>query len=72
MFGFKRTIKQLDDRELEIDQKVITQPGQYIVLENEGMPIRDSDEKGRMYVKVIVVIPEYGQEALEKLSTLFD
>jgi DnaJ-class molecular chaperone len=42
------------------------------VLENEGMPIRDSDEKGRMYVKVIVVIPEYGEEALGKLSTLFD
>jgi len=32
------------------------------VIEGEGMPIKDSTEKGNLYVKINVYIPDFTEE----------
>lgn len=45
----------------------ITQPGSIKVLEGEGMPVKDSTEKGNLYVKLNVHIPNYSDAQLNEL-----
>jgi len=37
------------------------------VIEGEGMPIKDSNEKGNMYIKINVHIPDFEDEELTEL-----
>jgi len=37
------------------------------VIEGEGMPIKDSTEKGNMYIKINVHIPDFEDEELTEL-----
>ena len=49
----------------------ITQPGQIKVLEGEGMPIKDSHEKGNLYVTLNVHIPNFSDSELDQLEDFF-
>jgi DnaJ-related protein SCJ1 len=52
----------LDGREVLIEEGGITQPGFVKVIEGEGMPIRDSTERGNLYVKINVQIPDFTED----------
>jgi DnaJ-class molecular chaperone len=41
------------------------------VIEGEGMPIKLSAEKGNLYIKINVNIPEFSQEELNFLEDFF-
>lgn len=62
ILGFEKRIVHLDGREVLIEEGGITQPGFVKVVEGEGMPIRDSNERGNLYVKINVSIPEFTEE----------
>ena len=55
-------IKHLDGREVKIESEDTTQPGSIRLIEEEGMPVKDSNEKGNMYVKINVFIPDFDHE----------
>lgn len=57
--GFRKVIKHLDGHEVVIEEDDIIQPGQVKIIEGEGMPIIDSNEKGNLYVTFKVIIPEF-------------
>lgn len=59
LLGFQRSIPQLDGQSLVINRNnQITQPGQVVSVEGEGMPIRgDMDARGDLYVTVSVEFP---------------
>lgn len=59
ILGFKKTIKHLDDREIVVSSEEITQPGSTIIVEDEGMPVLNSQDKGDLFVKVNVIIPRF-------------
>lgn len=60
-------ITHLDGRSVQISEEGITQPGSIKVLEGEGMPYKDSGEKGNMYVKLNVHIPNFSDTQLDQL-----
>lgn len=49
----------------------ITQPGSIKIIEGEGMPIMDSNERGHLYVQFQVKIPEFDGEELDELELFF-
>lgn len=55
-----------------LDEGGITQPGSVKVIEGEGMPIKDSQEKGNLYVKINVLIPDFNQQELTELEAFFN
>jgi DnaJ-related protein SCJ1 len=57
-------IKQLDGREIVLESEEITQPGFVKAIEEEGMPIFNSNQKGNLYVKINVEIPNFSEEEL--------
>lgn len=57
----------LDGRTVTVAEEGITQPGSVKVLEEEGMPSLTSGEKGNLYVKINVFIPDFSDEELNEL-----
>lgn len=58
LLGFSRTIEHLDGRAVVVERTTVTQPGQVITLEGEGMPKHHfPSEFGNLYVEVTVVLP---------------
>lgn len=47
-----------------IEEEGITQPGSTKVLEGEGMPYKGSAEKGNLYIKINVEIPDFDSSEL--------
>lgn len=60
---------------IEVNVPAGTQPGEEIIIKNQGMPIKNSSKKGDLIVKIKVVIPKklsYEQiKALESIKHLF-
>jgi DnaJ homolog subfamily A member 2 len=59
--GFETTIKHLDDRQLLVRVKPgerVIKPGDLFEIKKEGMPVKDSLEKGNLYVKFNVIFPD--------------
>lgn len=50
-----------------MEEDTITQPGKVKILEEEGMPILDSKERGNLYITYKVKIPEFSNEQLDEL-----
>ena len=67
LLGFAKTIVHLDGRKVHISEEGITQPSSVKLLEGEGMPEKDSDEKGNLYVRINVHIPEFTEGELNEL-----
>lgn len=70
--GFKETFKHLDGRVVTVEEEGITQPGSVKVLEGEGMPIVDSNERGNLYITFKVKIPEFESDELDELEAFFN
>jgi len=62
--GINRTVmKHLDGRGLKLDTLTsgkVLRPGEILLVEGEGMPIRKSDSKGDLYIEIKVDFPEDG------------
>ena len=71
ILGFRKVIKHLDGHEVVIETDEITQPGYVKVIEGEGMPILDSNEKGNLYVTFKVTIPDFTDSELNELEDFF-
>ncbi|KAG9246738.1 hypothetical protein BJ878DRAFT_455672 [Calycina marina] len=61
--GFSRVVlKHLDGRGISITHppgKVI-QPDQVLMVKGEGMPLKKSDQKGDLYLRIKIIFPESG------------
>lgn len=71
--GFRFTIEHLDKRNLLLKslEGEIVRPGEFRMVENEGMPIRGmSFEKGRLFIKFLIKFPENGFFTGSKRDTL--
>lgn len=42
------------------------------VIEEEGMPIYNSNQKGNLYVKINVFIPNFSPQELDELEDFFN
>ena len=60
LIGFSTRVEQLDGEHVVINRNnKITQPGEVLVLEGEGMPIRgDMDARGDLFVTVEIAFPK--------------
>ena len=57
--GFKKTIKQLDGRDIVVEHRGVTQPFEVRRIENEGMPNHNvPSQRGTMHVKYVVQLPK--------------
>ena len=54
-----------------VEEEGITQPGWTKVIEAEGMPLPGSSEKGNLYVKINVQIPDFNDNQLDELERFF-
>jgi len=72
--GFKFHLQTLDDRWLLVksENNVVTKPGQYKVIPNEGMPDRkNATQKGNLYIQFNVIFPDsIKSDTKEKLQKL--
>ncbi|XP_010544978.1 PREDICTED: dnaJ protein ERDJ3B [Tarenaya hassleriana] len=57
LVGFQKSIKHLDDRDVDISSKGITKPKEVRKIEGEGMPVYYSNKKGDLYVTFEVIFP---------------
>lgn len=58
IYGFKRHIKQLDGRDIEVKKDGVSQPDSVLRVEGEGMPIKSASKSfGDMYVTVKFKLP---------------
>ncbi len=71
ILGFRKVVKHLDGHEVVIEQDEITQPGYVMIVEGEGMPILDSNDKGNLYVTFKVNIPDFSDSELNELEGFF-
>lgn len=62
----------MDGHEVVIERREITQPGYVDIVEGEGMPILNSEEKGKLYVTYRVTIPNFSDEELNHLEDFFN
>ena len=56
--GFKRKIKHINGQEITIRRNEVTAHGHVLEYAGSGMPIRDSDKMGNLYVNIHVQFPE--------------
>jgi DnaJ family protein A protein 2 len=61
--GFSRVVvKHLDGRGIHIThpQGEVLEPDQCLVIKGEGMPLKKSDSRGNLYLRVNIIFPENG------------
>ncbi|KAI7898529.1 uncharacterized protein BX663DRAFT_524452 [Cokeromyces recurvatus] len=68
--GFKKTLKHLDDSEIELSREGITQYGYVQTIQGEGMPDKqDPSKHGDLFVEYQVVFPtEISKETIDYLK----
>lgn len=58
LVGFEMTVKHLDGRDLLFSSRGrVLKPEDVYEVKNEGMPIKDSNEKGNLYIKFRLQFP---------------
>lgn len=73
LLGFNKEIKHLDNHIVYLNRTTVTQPGHVIKIKGEGMPKHQKSEKGDLYVKVNVLIPNILTEKQKEIAkTLFE
>ena len=55
--GTKKTIKSLDDKDIEINISAGTQPNASILHRKQGMPVHGYREKGDLHIEIQVEVP---------------
>ena len=69
----KKKIKHLDGHFVTVKRNEISQPGDLIVIRNEGMPIHQKSENGDLIVKLKIKFPEkLTEKQKEKLEKFFE
>lgn len=59
LIGFETTVKHLDGRALLLSSRGrVVKPDDIFEVTHEGMPIKDSKEKGNLYVRFRVLFPD--------------
>ena len=72
MLGTKVTVLTLDGKSLKATVSPGTQPGTFIRLPNEGMPIIRSKQRGHMFIRIDISIPSnLTQEQKELIAKNF-
>ncbi|GMH93994.1 hypothetical protein TrVE_jg11687 [Triparma verrucosa] len=66
--GFTKKIKHLDDRIVTITRNGQVKNGEWIVVEDEGMPVYGGRGFGRLFVKVNVKAPKVAEKSREELA----
>lgn len=56
--GYEFVLKQLDGSNIRIQHTGTTQPETTTPIDNKGMPILNSTNRGKLWIKIKVVIPE--------------
>jgi len=73
LIGFEKKIKHLDGHFVTVKRNEISQPGDLIVIRNEGMPIHQKSEYGDLIVKLKIKFPEkLTEKQKEKLEKFFE
>ncbi len=73
MLGTVVIIKTLSDKTIKASVQAGTQPGTYIRIPNEGMPIIRSKQKGHLFIRIDVLIPSnLTQEQKDLLAKYFN
>lgn len=68
LLGFRRSIRHLDSRDVEVDFKGVTQPFEVRKIVGEGMPLHDfPSQHGDLFVKYIVDLPKNLNEEQKKM-----
>eukprot|EP00931_Biecheleriopsis_adriatica_P027212 TRINITY_DN16397_c0_g1_i1.p1 TRINITY_DN16397_c0_g1~~TRINITY_DN16397_c0_g1_i1.p1 ORF type:complete len:483 (-),score=107.23 TRINITY_DN16397_c0_g1_i1:60-1508(-) len=69
LLGFERTVKHLDGRTIHVGYTGVTKPSAIMRVTGEGMPHRgDPTERGNLYVKCNLVMPEDGRQWLREMQ----
>ncbi len=71
LLGFSKEIIHLDERKIYVKKDGVTQPGDIINIQGEGMPIHQSSDKGILYVKIEIKFPEILTEKQIESKNLF-
>jgi DnaJ-class molecular chaperone len=58
LLGYEKEIVHLDDRKIPVKKNGVTQPGDVIKIEEEGMPKHQSSEKGDLYIRLDIKFPQ--------------
>lgn len=69
LFGFHKTIRSLDGRDIPVERSGVTQPQEVISIPGEGMPVLgEPGKRGRLLVQARVSLPTESQLALQRES----
>ena len=68
LLGFKRNIKHLNGKQIEIQSDNVIQPFEWMIIEDQGMPLKEyPQEFGKLHIKFIVKMPEKMTEEKRKI-----
>jgi len=70
LLGFDKIILHLDDRKLHISSRGSTPDNKIRVIKGEGMVDLDTNIKGDLYIKFIVLYPNFNQYTVEEKNIL--
>lgn len=70
LLGFKKIIKSLDGRDIQIERNIITAPFYSMIISGEGMPIKGTSRFGDMHVTFKVKLPELSIEEGKELAAI--
>ncbi len=74
IFGFSKSVKQLDGRMVEISKGGPSQPNSFIILKGEGLPKKNQPgESGDMHLEIVFDLPKRLNGAqLQIVKAIFD
>ena len=58
LIGFEKYITHLDGHKVKVSRKGVTAHGSVITIEQEGMPIKFRESRGKLLVEIIVDFPK--------------
>ncbi|OLL26876.1 DnaJ-related protein spj1 [Neolecta irregularis DAH-3] len=70
--GIERNFTTIDGRTITVKQDGVIQPGTVTIVEGEGMPLYQSQGKGRLYVEWSLVLPEVDNSMALEVKALID
>lgn len=70
LLGFERQINHLDDHLVIVKRDHVSQPGDTIKIRGEGMPVHQSSERGDLFIKIDILIPNILTEKQKEIAKL--
>eukprot|EP00913_Durusdinium_trenchii_P030521 g28590.t1 len=69
LLGFERSIVHLDGRRLQVAFDGVTKPFAVMKVTGEGMPHKDPTDRGDLYIKCKIQMPEDGRQWLKEMTS---